>query len=181
MDRIQLCETFLAAAAIVALAGCSATTKSSDVSAGVRDAVHKAGYKDVSVSDDRDKGVVTLTGHVNSDADKTQAEALAKSIAGNQVVADQIEVLPPGAGADVKKMDSDLDKGIANNLDAALIAQRMNQGVRYSVKNHVVTLIGNVDSESSRAEAQQIALSVPNVQQVVNELQIRGQKATSSN
>jgi osmotically-inducible protein OsmY len=45
----------------------------------------------------------------------------------------------------------------------------------------VVTLSGEVDSQSKRAQAQTIASSVPNVQQVVNELQVKNQKATSSN
>jgi osmotically-inducible protein OsmY len=53
--------------------------------------------------------------------------------------------------------------------------------VKYSVKNHVVTLTGDVDSQATRATAQQVAASVPNVQQVVNELQVKRQKATSSN
>jgi|GEM_PF-4865996 len=35
---------------------------------------------------DRDKGVVTLTGTVVSEVDKAQAESIAKSIAGMQVV-----------------------------------------------------------------------------------------------
>jgi hypothetical protein len=38
-----------------------------------------------------------------------------------------------------------------------------------------------VDSESKRAQSQQIASTVPNVDQVVNELQVKAQKATSSN
>ena len=50
-----------------------------------------------------------------------------------------------------------------------------------SSKNEVVTLTGDVDSVSKRAHAQDVAASVPNVQQVVNELQVKAQKATSSN
>jgi osmotically-inducible protein OsmY len=44
----------------------------------------------------------------------------------------------------------------------------------------VVTLSGHVPSQENRREVQQIAASVPNVQQVVNELQVKGQKASSS-
>ena len=50
----------------------------------------------------------------------------------------------------------------------------------FAVKNRVVTLTGDVDSQSMRRDAQTIAGSVPNVQQVVNELQVKVQKATSS-
>jgi len=41
-------------------------------------------------------------------------------------------------------------------------------------------LTGEVDSQSKRQEAGRIAASVPNVHQVVNELQVKRQKATSS-
>lgn len=162
--------------------GCSSTaTKSPDVSGGIRKSLDQAGFKDVSTSQDRDKGVVTLTGHVATDADKAQAESIAKSMAGGQVVADEIAVIPPGDTHDAKAANSDLDKGIEQNLDAALIQDRLHDGVKYSVKNHVVTLSGNVDSQQARANVQQVASSVPNVQQVVNELQVKDQKASSSN
>lgn len=81
------------------LAGCSsASSKSADVSASIRASLDQAGFKDVSASQDRDKGVVTLSGHVAADGDKAQAESIAKSIAGNEVVSNQIAVLPPGPG-----------------------------------------------------------------------------------
>ena len=50
---------------------------------------------------DRDKGVVTLGGHVATDSGKSQAESIARSIAGSQVVANQIAVLP-GVESDAK-------------------------------------------------------------------------------
>ena len=78
-------------------------------------------------------------------------------------------------------MNSDLDIGIEKNLDAALIQNGLQRNVKYDVKNGVVTLTGEVKSNSVRAQAEQIASSVPNVRQVVNELQSRSQKASSSN
>ena len=167
--------------AIGILAGCSATSsKSADVDASIRKALDQAGFKAVSVSQDRDKGVVTLTGHVPSEADKSQADSIAKSIAGDQVVSNQIAVMPPGAERDTKAMNSDLDKGIANNLDAALIQNKLHDAVKYDVKNGVVTLSGEVDSPTKATQAGTIASSVPNVIQTVNELQVKDQKATSS-
>jgi osmotically-inducible protein OsmY len=44
----------------------------------------------------------------------------------------------------------------------------------------VVTLSGEVDSQAKRAHVEKIASAVPNVQQVVNEMQVKDQKATSS-
>jgi osmotically-inducible protein OsmY len=94
-----------------AVAGCSSTsTKSPDVSGSIRTSLDQAGFKDVSVSQDRDKGVVTLGGHVGADGDKSQAESVAKSFAVPEVVSNQIAVIPPGAESDAKKVNSDLDR-----------------------------------------------------------------------
>jgi hyperosmotically inducible periplasmic protein len=167
---------------VAAIAGCSRSdTRSPAVADEIRKSIEQSGCKDVSVSQDREKGVVTLTGHVGSDVDKQQAEAIAKSLSVGQVVADEIQVLPAGAESDAKAVSSDLDKGIDKNLDAALIQNRLNKDISYDVKNGVVTLKGNVNSEIRRNQATHIASSVPNVQQVVNELQVKNQKASSSN
>jgi hyperosmotically inducible protein len=174
--------TMLAVAIVGTLAACSTTsTKAVDVSESIRTSLDQAGFKDVSITQDRDKGVVTLGGHVIGDADKSQAESIARSFARNQVVANEIAVIPPGAESEAKTVNSDLDKGIESNLDAALLNAKLHEGVKYAVKNHVVTLTGNVDSPSKRARAEDVSAAVPNVQQVVNELQVKGQKATSSN
>jgi osmotically-inducible protein OsmY len=95
-------------------------------------------------------------------------------------VSNQIAVIPLGAESDAKNVNADLDKGIESNLDAALIKDKLHDSVKYAVKNHVVTLTGEVDSQSERARAEDVASAVLNVQQVVNELQVKGQKATSS-
>jgi osmotically-inducible protein OsmY len=151
------------------------------VSGVIRQSLDQAGLKDVSVSEDKDKGVVTLGGHVAADGDKAQAESIAKSNAGSQVVADQIAVTPRGVEGEAKTVNADLDKGIDKNLDAALVESRMKKGIRYDVKNGVVTLKGEVNSESKRKQVEKVAAGVPNVLQVVNELQVKEQKATSSN
>jgi hyperosmotically inducible protein len=181
MKTLKPCLFLMAVVVIGALVGCSTTsTKSPDVSASVRTSLDQAGFKDVSVSQDRDKGVVTLSGHVPTDADKSQAESIARSMAGAQVVANQIAVIPPGAESAAKDINSDLDKGIESNLHAALISAKLDKNVKYSVKNHVVTLTGEVTSQARRARVEAVTAGVPNVQQVVNELQVKGQKATSS-
>jgi osmotically-inducible protein OsmY len=182
MKTLKPCLALLAIAVIGSLAGCSMkSTAGADVSSGIRTALDQAGLKAVSVTDDHDKGVVTLGGHVASDGGKSQAESIAKSMAGAQVVSNQIAVIPPGAEHDAKTLNSDLDKGIAGNLDAALIQGGLHKSVNYAVKNQVVTMTGQVDSQVKRTQAQDIVAAVPNVLQVVNELQIKEQKATSSN
>jgi hyperosmotically inducible protein len=163
------------------IAGCSTTpTKSPDVAETIRKSLDQAGLKDVSVSQDRDKGVVTLTGTAASETEKNQAESIAKSFAGSQVVSDQIAVRPTGEESVAKKIDSDLDAAIDKNFDAVLVRHKLNHAVRYDVKNGVVTLKGNVNSQSKRAWVEKLASTVPNVKQVVNELEVKNQKASSS-
>jgi osmotically-inducible protein OsmY len=182
MKTLKPCLYLLAVVAVATLVACSRTsTKSADVSGGIRTSLEQAGLKDVSVAQDHDQGVVTLGGQVAADGDKSRAESIAKSIAGAQVISNQIAVIPPGAEHDAKRVNSDLDKGIEGNLDAALIRGQLHKNVNYAVNNQVVTLTGEVASESTRAQVQNIASTVPNVQQVVNELQIKNQKASSSN
>jgi hyperosmotically inducible periplasmic protein len=181
MKTLRLSVSLLGLFVVGAVAGCSGTSaKSPDVSDSIRASLDQTGLKEVSISQDRDKGVVTLGGHVATDGDKLRAETVAKSLSGGQVVADQIAVVPPGIENEAKAVNSDLDEGIEKNLDAALIQGRLHESVKYGVKNGVVTLSGQVNSQSRRAEAERIAGQVPNVQQVVNELQVKDQKASSS-
>ena len=181
MKTLKLCLTLLTLLAVGSLVGCSgASRKSRDVSDSIRTALDQAGLKDVSVTQDRDKGVVTLSGNVATEGAKAQAESIAKSIATGQVVADQIAVIPPGVESETKTINSDLDKAIEKNLDAALIQNKVRNGVEYEVKSGVVTLTGEVNSEAKRARVEQVTSTVPNVQQVVNELQVKHQKATST-
>ena len=161
------------------LSGCS-NNKSPDVTDNIRKSLDQAGFKDVSVSEDRDKGVVTLTGDVPTDSDKQQAESIAKSNAPNLVVADQISVRPPGNESEAKAVDSDLDKAIEKNLDATLVKHRLKNNVKYDVKNGVVTLKGDLPSTAKREQVEKLAASVPNVKQVVNEIEVKGQKATAT-
>ena len=176
-------RVLLGTAALAGLMGfqaCSTKPKSAEVTDSIKSAFNRAGLKDVSVSEDRDKGVVILKGSVLDEADKMNAANLAKSIAGGLVVANEIAVLPSGAQSTAQDIYSDLDGGIKKNLDAALIEHGLKDKVDYEVKNGVVTLKGEVRSESTRTAAQQIAANVPNVQQVVNTLGVKVQRATST-
>ena len=182
MRKFICSSSLLTLVAVGALAGClSDPAKSPDVADSIRKSLDQSGLQDVKVSQDRSKGVVTLNGQVPSDMDKSQAETIAKSIAAGQVVADQVAVIPPAAESAAKEVNSDLDKGIEKNLDAALIQNRLNKYVKYDVKSGVVTLTGEVNSQAKRAYAEKVAAAVPNVQQVVNELQVKEQKASSTN
>jgi hyperosmotically inducible protein len=181
MRTLKLRLPLLAVMIVGTLVGCAKTsTKAADVSDTIRKSLDQAGYKDVSVSQDRDKGVVTLGGHAAAEGDKSRAESIARSIAAGQVVANEIAVTPSGAESEATKVNSELDKAIEHNLDAALIKAKLHKGVTYDVKNQVVTLSGAVSSQAKRTRVGKIASRVPHVQQVVNELQVKRQRATES-
>ena len=62
-----------------------------------------------------------------------------------------------------------------------MLQNKLQKRVKYAVKNTTVTLTGGeVNTQAQRAVAEKVAFQVPNVKQVVNELQMKNQKATSS-
>jgi hyperosmotically inducible periplasmic protein len=148
-----------------------------DVSSQIKDSLKANNLGDVKVQEDRDKGVVTLSGDVKSEQEKSQAEDIAKQNAGGLIVANEIGVRPEGAEGDASKVDKNLDKGIEDNYRAALTSNGLdNQHIHFDSKNGVVTLTGDVDTTAQRTEAEKMAAQIPNVSQVVNELKVKGAK-----
>lgn len=161
------------------LAGCTANP-APDVAGKIRDSLKQSGLNSVTVSQDRVKGVVTLGGSVVQPQDKARAEQVAQPLAQGQVIADEIAIVPQGADAgNTRSMYTDLDRGIQDNLDAALIRANI-KGVSHSTKNGVVTLKGNLETPQMRQDVEQLASQVPNVQQVVNEIDVKNQRATTT-
>src|SRR5438445_12270923 len=140
----------------------------------VKKALEQADLKDVTVEEDRDKNTITLGGTVHSENAKQQAAEVAKAAAGNRIIANEVAVRPVGAESESKTISSNLDGGIEKNFKAALVAKGLDkQHIRFDAKNGVLTLKGRVDSPAQRQEAQQVAASVPNVQQVLNEIEVK--------
>jgi len=180
---MRLLATFPLTFATIALAltiACTNTNKAPDMSQDVRHALDQAGLNSISVSQDREKNVITLSGNVSSDDDKSRAESVAKSVAQTAVVANEIGVRPSGEEGTAKKVDSALDSGIDKNLEAMLVQRKLDRDVKYDVSNGVVTLKGDVRSQAERSSVEKVAKDVPNVKQVVNELEVKHQKATST-
>ena len=158
-------------AVVIGLVGCTETHKSQ--ADNVRNALEQADLKDVHVSDDADKNTVTLTGTLHSDDAKNKAGDVAKSAAPGRTIANEISVEPVGNESDAKAVRSNLDDGIENNYKAALISKHLNkQSIHYDAKNGVLTLKGSVKSSAQKAEAERLASNVPNVQKVVNQIEI---------
>jgi hyperosmotically inducible periplasmic protein len=176
--RITRILALLALMAAVFTIACSQQKANTpDVTDQIKDSLKANNLNDVKVSEDRDKGVVTLSGDVKSDEEKTQAEDIARKGANGLIVANEIGVRPEGAEGDAKKVDKNLDKGIEDNFKAALTENGMdNQHIRYESNNGVLTLKGDVDSPAQRQSAEKMAAKIPNVSQVVNELEVKGAK-----
>jgi osmotically-inducible protein OsmY len=139
----------------------------------VKKALEQVDLKDVTVNEDRDKNTITLGGKVSSENAKQQAGEVAQASAGNRVIANEVSVEPVGAESEAKTIASNQDDGIEKNFKAALVAKGLDkQHIRYKAKNGVLTLKGSVKSPQERQQAQQIAANIPNVQQVLNELEV---------
>ncbi len=163
------------------LAGMSACSKQRanppSVKENVEHSLDQAGLKDINVDEDRDKGVLTLKGKVQSEEQKAKAEEVANEAAGGMIVANEISVEPAGMEGQAKKIESNLDDAIEKDYRAAIIANHLDkQHIRCDAKNGVLTLKGTVDTVQQREAAEQIAAKTPNVTQVVNELEVKGKK-----
>jgi hyperosmotically inducible protein len=170
-----LTTMFLALAVMIGCSQNRANTPSAKEN--VEKSLDQNSMKDVKVNEDRDKGVITLTGEVKSEEAKAQAEEIAKSNANGMVVANEIAVRPEGAEGDARKIAGNVDDGIKDNLKAAFVANHLDdQHIRTDIKEGVVTLKGDVDTMDQRAMAEKVAASTPNVSQVVNELKVKGKK-----
>lgn len=143
----------------------------------IRAALDKAGLGDVKADVDNDKGVVTLSGNAPDADSKTKAEEAVKTVAGGYVIANEVAVRPSGMESEAKKVDSNLDDAIKSDFKAMEAAKHWeNQHIRADVKNGVLTLKGDVDTDSQRTAIEKQAAGIPNVQQVVNELDVKSAK-----
>jgi len=159
--------------------GTSTQTSTGDTTAKVSDdninnALTQANLGSVKVDVDNDKKVVKLTGQVNSENEKNQAEQIAKDNSGGYVVANEVEVQPTNASNDTKKVNNKTDDAIKNEWEALSAKNNWdNQHINSDVNNGVLTLKGDVDSQSQRTSIQRAAAKIPHVRQVVNELTVK--------
>jgi hyperosmotically inducible periplasmic protein len=186
MKLTETRHTFLlSSAAILAgamvVAGCNKPAHP-DEKAAVNDALKNSNLSAVSVSQDRDKGVMTLKGNVDSQDLKNQAENIAKQAAPDYTVADEVGVRPPGAN-EAGAVASNLDSAIEDNYKAMIKAHANlnDQSISASAKNGTLVLKGSVKTAKQKKEAEDLAKKIPNVQQVVNEIEIKPGKHSTTN
>lgn len=156
--------------------GCSENkANTANVKDNVSQALDNAGFKNISVDVNNDKELVTLTGDVKTQEEKDRIDQVAKQAASGYVVSNEVGLRPEGVESSAKKIDANVDTAIEKDFKAVLIANRLdNQHISYSAKNGVLTLKGKVNNPATREKAEKLAASIPNVQQVVNELDVKG-------
>lgn len=159
--------------AVLVLTACNQTHP--DEKDAVNNALTANNLGAVSVSQDREKGVMTLSGDVETQAKKEQAEQVAKQAAPDYTIADQVGVRPIGMESQAKSVDSDLDGGIEDNCKAAMKAHKNldQQSISCSSKNGTLTLKGTVKTAAEKTEAGKLAKQIPNVKETVNEITVK--------
>lgn len=168
-------------ATVLTFAGCEKATHPDEKSA-VTNSLNSNNMSAVDVSQDREKGVMTLSGNLASQDMKNQAENLAKQAAPDYTIADEIGVRPPQA-AEAGSIASNLDSAIEDNFKAEIKAHKNlnDQSIHWSAKNGTLVLNGTVKTSAQKREAESLAKHVPNVQQVVNEIEVKPGKHSTSN
>ncbi len=114
---------------------------------------------------------------------KSQAENLARQAAPDYVIANEIGVRPAGGESQADAVSSNLDTAIEHNFKAMLKSHKNldDQSISYSAKNGTLVLKGTVKTAKQKKEAESLAKHVPNVQQVVNEIEIKPEKRSPAN
>jgi hyperosmotically inducible periplasmic protein len=167
----------------IAIAGCHNQPAHPDEKSAVTGSLNSNNLSSVSVSQDRDKGVMTLSGNVSSGDLKAQAETLAKQAAPDYTIADEIGVRPVGDQSQAAAVSSNLDSAIEDNFKASIKANKNldEQSIHFNAKNGTLVLKGSVKTLAQKKEAEGLAKQVPNVQQVVNELEVKPGKHSPAN
>lgn len=167
--------------AVLVVAGCK--TSHPDEKSAVTTSLNNGNLSTVSVSQDRDKGVMTLKGDVGTQDMKSQAENLAKQAAPDYMIANEIGVRPAGDESQAGAVSSNLDTAIEHNFKAMLKGHKNldDQSISYSAKNGTLVLKGTVKTAKQKKEAESLAKHVPNVQQVVNEIEVKPEKHSPAN
>jgi len=116
-------------------------------------------------------GVVTLTGVVATQANKEQAERIARNTEGVTRVINNITVETDGehAGAGAGMSTSDL--AILSKIKTRYIAEDVT-GAKVEVRDGVVTLKGNVENAQIRVRAESIARATSGVKSVNNMIEV---------
>lgn len=115
-----------------------------------------------------ENGVVTLTGHVTSYAEKLAVQQAVQRVHGVRAIADKIEIRYPGMP---KTADDEIAKRAADVLkwDALVPEDR----IKITVRNGYVTLTGEVDWQFQRSAAEDAIRKLSHITGVNNQIEIK--------
>jgi osmotically-inducible protein OsmY len=112
-------------------------------------------------------GIVTLSGHIPSFAEKEAARRAAQRVAEVRGIAIDLHVVLPGHA---ERTDADLAKSCSSMLEWSTLVPR--DAVKVSVENGWVTLTGKVDWAFQRDAAVECMNSLIGVKGVVNRIEV---------
>jgi hyperosmotically inducible periplasmic protein len=175
--------TLLLAVAMVS-AGCMRSDHPS-VKLAVYNTLDQHDLRSVTVSEDRRAGVITLSGIVGANDRKQRAEQIAQQAAPGYSIVDRIQVDASGLQGEERALaqTAQLDSAIEDRYKARLASNHAlkNQKIEFSAYNGTLTLKGSVKNARERKEAEDLAKRVPQVHNVVNEIEVRAGKPSPAN
>jgi osmotically-inducible protein OsmY len=130
-----------------------------------------AAHIGVSVKD----GVVTLSGHVESYAEKVAAEKAAKRVQGVQAVANEFDVKLPD---DSRRTDEDIAVAAVNALYSRFFVPA--DKIKVTVNKGWITLEGEVAWKFQKNAAEKAVRNLPGVVGVINEIKIKPRLAPTA-
>jgi len=119
-------------------------------------------------------GVVTLTGHVQTYAEKHAAETAVRRVKGVKAIAEEIEVK---LSFDVKRSDEDIGAAIVNRMSWDSTIPK--DSVKATVQNGWVTLTGEVNWHFEHDAAAQEVRKLWGVVGVTNEIKVKSRVNTA--
>jgi hyperosmotically inducible protein len=182
--RLALLATLMGAG--LALGGCASTDTQRGTGETIDDAAITAKVKAALVDNDvveagevnvtTYRGVVQMSGFVDSNEEKTQATQAAKSVSGVKDVRNDLKV--QGEGTQVADRSAGAvvdDSALTAKVKTALISDETTKGTQINVETRdgVVQLAGFVNTDAERERATQVARGVSGVKDVRNDLQIK--------
>jgi len=121
------------------------------------------------------QGIVTLAGHVDSFAEKWDAERAAQRVSGVTALAIEIDVKLPGSS---KRTDADIARSAESALQWTTFLPK--DHVKLVVENGWITLSGNVDWEYQRQSAEGAVRYLMGVTGVSNQIVIKPKVSLSA-
>jgi len=164
------------------LAGCNSGPKYPNSKPNVTSSLAQDDLKNLTIKQDRNRGVITLRGTVASQEQKLQAEDIAKSAAPKYSITDETTVVPTSSSA--PPVPSTVVAATPSQTDVR-IQQEFNQKVKLhhslarpgntitgTSTNGDLVITGKVRTKSEKREVEKLAKSIPHVQQVEDDLRV---------